>query len=333
MTNIFSILEKMERLWEAATWRVRADEKPSIQISEEFLGWRAGAGNRHAYSRVEHVWEALEEHKAAPEILVLRRKAFEGARAAAERSRTRRSTAILTAVAAAMLIAVFAVENLSMPPKPAIYSTGIGERKIVQLDDGSRIALDASSTVVVKQFSKRVRELDLTKGRARFDVAHDKTRPFTVASGGEVTLAVGTSFDVESLDSGIVVTLRQGRVMVRSESGAVMRHPPINLKPGQALTTTRDGHATVQDVNLHAASAWETGKIVLNDQAIGDAVQQFNRYLDKPILVDPAVASMHVSGVFSLADANSFVSALTNYLPIQSHVMADNKIYLEKRGS
>lgn len=331
MTSIFSILGEMERLWKAATWRARAEEKPSIQISEEFLGWRAAAGNREAYTQIDRTWDAFEEQKTAPEILLLRRKAFERACAASDRSRARRSIAILSAVAAAMVIALFAVQNFSMPAQPVIYSTGIGERRTIALEDGSRVALDASSTVVVKRFSKRARELALTKGRARFDVAQDTSRPFTVESDGEVTLAVGTSFDVETLDSGIVVTLRQGRVLVRSASDAASRHQPMTLNPGQALMAMRDGRATIQEVNLQAAGAWEAGKIVLSDQAIGDAVQQFNRYLSEPILVDPAVARMHVSGVFKLADANSFISALTSYLPIQSHVAAGNKIYLEKR--
>src|ERR1700743_1087200 len=84
--------------------------------------------------------------------------------------------------------------------EPDLYTTGTSERRQVQLSDGSRIWLD-SDTWGRAKYTKTARPLILDHGRARFDVAHDVTRPFSVTAGQQTVIAVGTSFDVERLDS------------------------------------------------------------------------------------------------------------------------------------
>ncbi len=83
-----------------------------------------------------------------------------------------------------------------MPAAAVKYVTGAGQKSTVTLADGSRVILDANSTLDVA-FAERQRAVRLLNGHAFFDVAHDPGRPFTVQAAGRVVTALGTQFDVK----------------------------------------------------------------------------------------------------------------------------------------
>src|SRR5882757_99741 len=93
------------------------------------------------------------------------------------------------------------------------YTTQIGERLSITLEDGSTIELNARSKVRIR-FSKVERDVELIDGQALFEVAKDKARPFNVRSGETVVRAVGTEFDVYRKKNGTTVTVIEGRVAV-----------------------------------------------------------------------------------------------------------------------
>src|SRR3546814_19520630 len=93
------------------------------------------------------------------------------------------------------------------------YQTEVGERRVALLDDQSRLSLDADSLVEV-DMSDRQRELTLVRGRAKFDVAKDPLRPFTVVAGDKMVVATGTSFSVEMVGKVVRVLLYHVRVSV-----------------------------------------------------------------------------------------------------------------------
>src|SRR3546814_1431529 len=73
------------------------------------------------------------------------------------------------------------------PPPGTRYATLAGERRTIELDDGSRLTLD-TQTVLVERYSTRERRVDPQQGQAQFEVQGDPARPFVVhASGGPVT--------------------------------------------------------------------------------------------------------------------------------------------------
>ena len=101
--------------------------------------------------------------------------------------------------------------------RPDDYQTAAGERRVVTLADGSRLSLDASSEVTV-QYRKHARDLHLLKGQARFDVAHDKSRPFSVVAGNQRVIATGTAFNIDMAGPKVFVTLIEGHVVVVNET-------------------------------------------------------------------------------------------------------------------
>src|SRR3546814_13438728 len=104
--------------------------------------------------------------------------------------------------------------------RPDAYATHIGERQLAVLDDGSRVSLDAVTKVKVRM-KDEARQVELLEGRAKFDVAKDPLRPFTVAAGDKLVVDVGTSFSVELIDGQVRVILHEsGRASCRASGCA-----------------------------------------------------------------------------------------------------------------
>lgn len=324
-------------LEQASAWRLRIEADAAVSESESFQAWFADPANRQAYARACATWDTFEDHLAAPQLLAIRRDALARARRASFQQflpgRRR-----LAAIAAVFLLACAGgIGAWRYAQLPAEYQTGIGERRVVMLEDGSRVSLDSNSSVSVR-YTKSARLLVLERGRARFDVAHNVNRPFSVNAGSETVVAVGTTFDVEKLGPKVLVTLIEGRVVVKSTNGEVPQSlstaapKPVTMTAGQQLVASVAARPVISPASLPVATAWETGRLILNDEPLGEAVERINRYTDKPLAVDPAVANLRISGVFNAGDVNAFVDAITSYFPVQASTSASNQIVLQKRS-
>jgi len=330
----------------AARWRLKIEADDAVAQSEDFLAWFAEPLNQDAYERTSAAWGVFEDYLAAPELVRIRRDALDRAHIApAQRHRFLRRP-LVVAAAAMVVSTLIAAAIWQLTTAPDIYRTSIGERRVVSLEDGSHISLDSASRVEVR-YTKSERELSLIQGRARFDVAHDIARPFTVAAGDETVIAVGTAFDVERLGKKTLVTLIEGTVIVKTATALeLMGKPmmdtvasvakpkikPITLLAGQELVAAHNVVPAIKPINLQVATAWETGRLVLNNEPLCEAVERVNRYTENPLEVDPSVASVRISGVFNAGDIAAFVDAVTSYFPVQATISSDKRVLLQKKG-
>jgi transmembrane sensor len=108
-----------------------------------------------------------------------------------------------------------------------------GVKSILTLQDGSKVVLNAGSTLrYVKNFEADRRELFLA-GEAFFEVAKDSVRPFVVRTGPVSTTALGTSFNITAYDNEpFGVALLTGRVNVVLDFEEPKQ---ITLEPGEGL--------------------------------------------------------------------------------------------------
>jgi transmembrane sensor len=279
-----------------------------------------------AYRRVQESWGALDAHAESAEVMRYREEAIAYARRSNARRWFKAHTYARSGWRAAA--AVFGVSLLlgvawQLSPygyAPGQYRTGIGEQRVVDLEDHSRIVLDAATRLRVR-FTPDARIVELQDGQAQFSVAKDPTRPFKVEAGGRTIVAVGTVFTVEYVDSQVHVAMMEGKVAV------VPTAPPatdvgvgedISLVAGEELHVSRDGHNTVTPkADVAAATAWRQGKVVMRAESLGEAVERMNRYSRVKIEIDDAaLAEKHMSGVFEAGDTQGFVSAIQQYLPV-----------------
>jgi transmembrane sensor len=342
-----SFADSPDRLAQASDWFVRLRaEDANVDSLARFQRWlEADPGNAPAYRKICASWAAIGEHASSPEIMTGRRDALEDARRAARgRWRGRPSGRLAWAAAVAGIVIIASIGFWSHT-RADLYSTGVGERRTLTLNDGSVVTLDARSRIRVK-YRENERSIELQEGQARFDVAKDPSRPFRVEAGNETIVALGTKFNVELVARNVLVTMIEGHVAVtdlnstsptsgnaetRGRGGAVA-HTVIELTAGEALHVRQDGKTTrLSEVNLGRVTAWQDGKMFFDNEPLSTAAERVNRYARERIQVDPSAANVNISGVFNTGDANAFIEAVTSYFPVQAERAEGSTVHLTLR--
>lgn len=329
--------QELERLAAAAVWRVALTEAEQ-DSSEDFEAWLSEhPANAEAWRQVQAPWIYIGERAGSPQALVARRQALRRARRAQRHGRAALpwSFGRLAACVGALVVIAVAGAGLWAAAAPDVYSTDLGERRTVVLRDGSRVALDSGTLLKVK-LGRDARRLELVRGQARFDVAHDATRPFSVRAQDQVVVATGTSFNVDLLGAKVLVTLIEGKVIVLKDSPASLialaPRPPravlARLTAGQQLVAAKpSGPASggpvaapprVATANLDRAIAWESGQLVFQDEPLGAVAERVSRYSATPLSVVGPAANLRISGVFNTGDMPAFVDAVQRGLPVHA---------------
>jgi transmembrane sensor len=321
------------RLTEAALWRVRLTETGA---TPEFESWLREPENQAAWDMLARPWNFFDEVADAPEIVAAREAAFADAKRAGNPfalSNLLRPVAAL--IAATLVVGAVGMGTYWWMSRPADYQTIAGERRVITLSDGSKLSLDANSEVTVR-YGTHDRSLHLLKGQARFDVAHDRKRPFSVVAGNQKVIATGTAFNIDMAGPKVLVTLIEGHVVVLEETsgivtGSALPHT-ISLHAGQQLTTTPSLPPEIAQANIRRVTAWTVGQLIFDDEPLSSVVERVNRYGGTQIVIaDPQVGAMKISGVFNAGDVLGFVEIVTHYLPVKAVSESSSSIALQSQ--
>ncbi|PZQ60622.1 MAG: iron dicitrate transport regulator FecR [Phenylobacterium zucineum] len=238
----------------------------------------------------------------------------------AERARPpaigRRAVVGVGAMAAAAAVAVLVAPQLTVA-QTETYVTAKGERRTVELSDGSKIDLNGGTHLTVA-FDREARHVTLEGGQAVFDVTHDARRPFFVAAGDRMVRVVGTQFDVRRLGGKVSVTVARGAVEVRPGEGSTGR--AFRLHPGQRLEhfEGRPG-AVVAAAEPEEVLGWRTGRLVYRGQPLGEVVADLNQQFATPIRIeDAALAATPISGVLVVDDQDAVIRRLALLVPVSA---------------
>jgi transmembrane sensor len=335
------------RLNEAGAWCLRlAEGELPAGDRMRFDAWLdADPANRSAFDDAVGVWRGMEAAASSPDLIAIRRAALDSfQRANKARWSFRLSHQRRAAVAMAACLGMAVVVAASwLHLAPTTYQTGGGERRGVMLDDGSKLSLDAATRVDVHYFGDR-RELKLKAGRAKFDVAKDPLRPFSVAADDKLVVATGTQFSVELLRRQVHVILYEGHVAVLAKPSGRARPAPLRLAsrntpadqwltPGRELIATQDRtDAQVRSTDVGRALSWEGGQLIFADEPLAAAVEQVNRYsTDKLEVGDAAAGAVRINGVYAAGDTTAFVEGVTGVSPVQVREAQGHRVFFARR--
>jgi transmembrane sensor len=288
---------------QAAEWAVRKDLGGlSPEDEAAFEVWLAGDPRAlGSYCRVEAALFRLERAGGVAKPNVTFARPHESARF------TRRGVFFAGGAAASILAGVFGV-GLWSRQRGLELSTRVGEVREVPLDDGSVVTLNTNSEIAVK-YSKESRQIHLLRGEALFDVAKNKMRPFIVLAGGTQVRAVGTSFSVSMLPQHpIEVLVREGVVELKRADN-VARVLPVRVSANMRALSSRSDRiiaASLPQENVKRDLAWQYGQIAFDNEPLSDAAEEFARYNEVRIVVDPAAGSRTITGLFAASDPIGF---------------------------
>ena len=226
------------------------------------------------------------------------------------------------AAAAAIAVAI----SVSHPKlQPQSYVTAGAHRQSLTLADGTRMELNAHTSVLVENGPKE-RRVRLASGEAFFTVSKDPTRPFIVDTPAGSVRVTGTVFNVRSeTASQLEVTVVEGSVDVHPDGLARDRPGTrVALKAGGRMSADAKGivQSTLSAGAVEAALAWRHGQIVFDEAPLGEAVARFARYHGRAVKAVGPAASLLVGGTYSLDDFDEFLAALPRFHP-GLHVATD----------
>lgn len=143
------------------------------------------------------------------------------------------------------------------------------------LADGSRVWLNAGSSVTYPiTFVGTERKVSIT-GEAYFEISHDAGKPFIVSKGAMQVQVLGTRFNVNAYDdeTNIKVTLLEGLVKVNTRSESSL------LKPGQQALVGPD-IKVANNVDTEQVMAWKNGRFQFESTDIKEVMRQIARWYD-----------------------------------------------------
>ena len=194
--------------------------------------------------------------------------------------------------AAASILLTGSFVMLGSGGDPYAVETAAGERRMIALDDGSRIALNGGTRVTLDP--ERPRYARLETGEALFEVVHDDRRPFEVEAGGALLRDMGTVFNVLADKDRLEVAVSEGAVLFNPEREAT------NLTPGLALRRTGGQPARVERIGAEAVGGWRQGRLVYSSGSVGEVAADLARNLGVRVAADRGVAGLPFSGVIGL---------------------------------
>lgn len=211
------------------------------------------------------------------------------------------------------LAALLAVGVFWLVQRPATFATGAAQRQVVTLGDGTRVELNARTTLRV-QMRGAERRVWLDEGEVFLTVARDAARPFVVATAAGQVRVTGTVFNVSAFarDS-LGVLLLEGGVEATPTGAA-----PHRLAPGDELVVAA-GRIELRRLDAAAladALAWRQGRIVFHDTPLVSALMRFAHHHAREIEVEPAVRNLELGGRFVLDDLDGFLRDLPVALPV-----------------
>lgn len=298
---------------QAVAWHARLTSGAvDDSVLSEFDRWRRqGPEHQQAYRDVEALWQQLPMPLLADRQ---RRRAL----VAKQRRAVLARRGLSVAAAASLLLAVMAGFYPDYLQHPlADYRTRIGEQTSITLADGSIAHLNTDTAIDVS-INGNERRIELLRGEAEFDVAHDADKPFRVATGATTTEALGTRFIVRYDGKAGAVTLLQGRVRSSRPSAQGAQTESTTLQAGQQLAFTADRLGTPQTAELSNADAWRRGRLLMNFVPLKQVIAEINRYRRSQIrLLDDKLAEREVNIAVDIKQTDAWLKALQQTLPIK----------------
>lgn len=182
-------------------------------------------------------------------------------------------------------------------------STPRGGQYQVTLADGTKVWLNAASSVRFPViFTGTERKVEIT-GEAYLEVAKNKAMPFRVKAGSTEVEVLGTHFNVNAYDdeAAVKTTLLEGLVKVSVPALGTGQSPRF-LQPGQQAGVNKEGKINVMNnADTEEAVAWKNGRFQFKSADLKTILRQIARWYDVEVVYNGNV-NLHFTGQLTRND-------------------------------
>lgn len=271
------------------------------------------------------------------------------------------ATAIAAAVAGILFLATrkyeAPFENHKQEAQLKYNSTEVskaGERKSIQLPDGSKVMLNAGSTIhIAEDFNSSSRELTLV-GEAFFDVVRDTGRPFIIHTSAMDIKVLGTVFNVRAYpgDKTSETSLLKGSVEVtvrNKEKKKIYLHPNEkiilpniadvpsvkNSKVADKATATENFKITGLTYNKTDSTltevSWTENRLAFNDNSFETIAAELERWYNITIsFTGEKVKQYRFTATFDQKNIEQVLQALQLSRYFKYTIAENNNIIISK---
>lgn len=198
----------------------------------------------------------------------------------------------------------------------AQYSTRIGERRQVQLADGTAVHLN-TATGINTQLDAKQRLIELEAGEVLIQTgkgqaaAGQPARPLVVATRHGQLQPLGTRFIVRQSADDTQLAVLEGAVEITTREG--------EQRVIEAGWQTRfNDHAIMPPSTVLAnADSWTRGILHAREMRLADFAAELARYRQGIVRCAPDVAELKISGAFQVADTDQVFASLPMVLPVK----------------
>ena len=203
-------------------------------------------------------------------------------------------------------------------------STPKGGQYQVTLPDGTRVWLNAASSITYPTaFTGHTRSVRMT-GEAYFEVAKNTEQPFLVETGETVIKVLGTHFNVNNyMEEGPMrTTLFEGRVEVSGKGYSQI------MKPGEQAAIAGNSIEVKTNINTERVLAWKEGKFYFAQDDLKSILGQFERWYDVEVIYEGTLKNRKFFGIIDRSSSLSVVLELLKNSDIKFNIEG-KKLYVQ----
>ncbi|MBV8256117.1 MAG: FecR domain-containing protein [Chitinophaga sp.] len=191
---------------------------------------------------------------------------------------------------------VYTASTNTTAPVYNTLSTAPGETYTLSLADGSRVWLNAASSIhFPASFSGKERHISL-EGEAYFEVAANPQQPFRITVQNTTIDVLGTSLNINAYtdEQHISTTLLQGSVKVSSNTESML------LTPGQQSQVDNAGKMRKLDhINTAEIIAWKEGLFQFENTDLNTVLRQFAHWYNVEIVYEGHIKPRKFFGIIN----------------------------------
>ena len=202
-------------------------------------------------------------------------------------------------ITAFFITILISIPTIKMLNTVNIYSSYGPKTKTVSLNDGTKVHLNAGTTLSYsKNFNSTSREVTLN-GEAYFEVEKGSS-PFIISTDLAKVTVLGTKFNVRSREDGFEIGVNEGKVKIENKTKS------IDLKKGEQVDISIDQPKIISVSKVsNFYPGWKNNKLICDNSSLEKICKELERRYDIKIqFQDNLQKNTTISGIIDLSPNN-----------------------------